>query len=83
MIVSLYIGEVVPPRFLGGSHLTGGLAIVAIIGLFFYTGSFAVGLGPVFWLLITKIYPLRIRGAAMSVASMANWAANFVSRSRS
>jgi hypothetical protein len=56
---------------------------VAIIGLFFYTGSFAVGLGPVFWRLIAKIYPLRIRGAAMSVASMANWAANFVSRSRS
>ena len=31
-----------------------------------------------FWLLIAEIYPLRIRGAAMSVASMANWAANFV-----
>ena len=31
-----------------------------------------------FWLLIAEIYPLRIRGAAMSVATMANWAANFV-----
>ena len=31
-----------------------------------------------FWLLIAEIYPLRIRGAAMSVASMANWGANFV-----
>ncbi|HVT70041.1 MAG TPA: sugar porter family MFS transporter [Trebonia sp.] len=64
--------------FLGGSQLTGGLAVVAIVGLFFYTGSFAIGLGPVFWLLIAEIYPLKIRGAAMSVASMANWAANFV-----
>ena len=64
--------------FLGGSHLTGGLAIVAVIGLFFYTGSFAIGLGPVFWLLIAEIYPLKIRGAAMSVATMANWGANFV-----
>lgn len=64
--------------FLGGEHLTGALAIVAIVGLFFYTGSFAIGLGPVFWLLIAEIYPLKIRGAAMSVASMANWAANFV-----
>ena len=34
-------------------------------------------LGPVFWLLIAEIYPLRIRGAAMSVATMANWGANF------
>jgi sugar porter (SP) family MFS transporter len=73
------IGMVVAAlSFLGGSHLTGGLAIVAVIGLFFYTGSFAIGLGPVFWLLIAEIYPLKIRGAAMSVATMANWGANFV-----
>jgi sugar porter (SP) family MFS transporter len=64
--------------FLGGENLTGALAIVAVLGLLIYTGSFAIGLGPVFWLLIAEIYPLRIRGAAMSVASMANWAANFV-----
>jgi sugar porter (SP) family MFS transporter len=69
---------VVALSFLGGSDLKGGLAIVAIAGLLIYTGSFAIGLGPVFWLLIAEIYPLRIRGAAMSVASMANWAANFV-----
>jgi sugar porter (SP) family MFS transporter len=64
--------------FLGGSQLTGTLAIVAVLGLLVYTGSFAIGLGPVFWLLIAEIYPLKIRGAAMSVASMANWAANFL-----
>jgi sugar porter (SP) family MFS transporter len=64
--------------FLGGSHLTGTLAVVAVFGLLIYTGSFAIGLGPVFWLLIAEIYPLRIRGAAMSVATMANWGANFV-----
>jgi len=64
--------------FLGGEHLSGAVAIVAVIGLLIYTGSFAIGLGPVFWLLIAEIYPLKIRGAAMSVASMANWAANFV-----
>ena len=43
-----------------------------------YTGSFAIGLGPVFWLLISEIYPARIRGKSMSIATMANWAANFV-----
>ena len=64
--------------FIAGSTLHGGTAIIAIVGLLVYTGSFAIGLGPVFWLLIAEIYPLKIRGAAMSVASMANWAANFV-----
>jgi sugar porter (SP) family MFS transporter len=63
---------------IGGSSLKGAGAIVAIIALFFYTGSFAIGLGPVFWLLISEIYPVRARASAMSVATFANWAANFV-----
>jgi sugar porter (SP) family MFS transporter len=62
----------------GGSHLTGTAAVVTIVFLFFYTGSFAIGLGPVFWLLISEIYPVRVRAPAMSVATFANWAANFV-----
>jgi sugar porter (SP) family MFS transporter len=62
----------------GGSQLHGNTAYVAIAGLLVYTGSFAIGLGPVFWLLISEIYPVRIRGQAMSLATMANWGANFV-----
>jgi SP family galactose:H+ symporter-like MFS transporter len=34
------------------------------------------GLGPVFWLMISEIYPLKARGAAMSVATVANWGMN-------
>jgi sugar porter (SP) family MFS transporter len=64
--------------FMGGEQLHGAAAVTAVLGLLIYTGSFAIGLGPVFWLLIAEIYPLTIRGAAMSVATIANWAANFV-----
>jgi sugar porter (SP) family MFS transporter len=49
-----------------------------IVGLVVYIASFAIGLGPVFWLLISEIYPLRVRSPAMSLAAVANWAANFV-----
>lgn len=63
---------------IGGSNLQGAYAYVAIAGLLVYTGSFAIGLGPVFWLLISEIYPVKIRGRAMSVATIANWGANFV-----
>jgi MFS family permease len=63
---------------IGGSQLHGAAAYIAIAGLLIYTGSFAIGLGPVFWLLISEIYPVTIRGQAMSVATMANWGANFV-----
>jgi len=37
-----------------------------------------IGLGPVFWLLISEIYPQRVRGRAMSVATLFNWGSNLV-----
>jgi sugar porter (SP) family MFS transporter len=49
---------------------------VAIAGLVIFVCSFAVGLGPVFWLMISEIYPLRIRGVAMSVVTVTNWGMN-------
>ena len=71
MILSLTILGV---AFLS-SHAT-WLGWVAVISLMFYVGSFAIGLGPVFWLLISEIYPLRVRGLAMSVATVTNWTVN-------
>ncbi|MGH9299770.1 MAG: sugar porter family MFS transporter, partial [Acidimicrobiales bacterium] len=62
----------------GGANLSGTTSVLALIGLGLFTGSFAIGLGPVFWLLISELYPLRIRGHAMSLATVANWLANFV-----
>jgi sugar porter (SP) family MFS transporter len=61
-----------------GNTLGRTASIVAVVSLVTYTGSFAIGLGPVFWLLISEIYPARIRGKSMSIATMANWGANFV-----
>lgn len=48
------------------------------MGLMLYVASFALGLGPVFWLLISEIYPLKVRGLAMSIASEANWGSNLI-----
>ncbi len=61
-----------------GSRLSGPAALAAIAALLCYIGSFAIGLGPVFWLLISEIYPADVRASAMSAAACANWAANFV-----
>jgi MFS family permease len=38
-----------------------------------YLASFAVGLGPIFWLLISEIYPTTVRGEAMSLSSVVIW----------
>jgi hypothetical protein len=52
--------------------------VVAVASLMVYVGSFAVGLGLVFWLILSEIYPLAIRGRAMSVGTVANWGANLI-----
>lgn len=54
------------------------LGWITAFSLFLYVASFAIGLGPIFWLLIAEIYPLSIRGRAMSFATMMNWAANLL-----
>jgi sugar porter (SP) family MFS transporter len=59
-------------------NLSSALGWIAVGSLALYVGSFAVGLGPVFWLLISEIYPLKIRGLAMSIASIANWGSNLI-----
>jgi hypothetical protein len=58
----------------------GGVALkwIGVLSLAVYIASFAIGLGPVFWLLISEIFPLNIRGQAASIATMANWLSNFV-----
>ena len=37
---------------------------------------FALSLGPLAWLIISEIYPTRIRGFAMSIATVSNWLFN-------
>lgn len=41
-------------------------------------GCYAMSLAPVTWVIISEIFPNRIRGAAMSVAVMALWIACFL-----
>jgi MFS family permease len=59
-------------------QLSGSLGWIAVGSLMVYVGSFAVGLGPVFWLVLSEIYPLQVRGRAMSVGTVANWTANLI-----
>jgi MFS family permease len=52
--------------------------LIAAGSLILYVGAFAIGLGPVFWLLISEIYPLQTRGLAMSVVTLTNWEFNLL-----
>jgi sugar porter (SP) family MFS transporter len=64
--------------FFASSSLQHSAPWLALVCLIVYIASFAIGLGPVFWLMISEIFPLRVRSAAMSASTVTNWASNFV-----
>jgi len=76
------IGMAISLSVVGWSFHTGAtsdamkiLTVASIVG---YVASFAISLGPIFWLIIAEIYPLEIRGRAMSMATLANWGFNML-----
>ncbi|MGI5478826.1 sugar porter family MFS transporter [Streptomyces lavendofoliae] len=52
-------------------------AVTALLLCVFITAG-AVGPAAVFWVYISEIYPSEVRGALMSLATAAHWAADFV-----
>jgi len=65
----LFVGFGFHTRLAGPALLAGVLAYVA---------SFAFSMGVVGWVVISEIYPTRIRGRAMSVATSAVWASCYL-----
>ena len=46
--------------------------------LLLYIASFAISIGPLPHLMMSEVFPLRVRGPGMSVASISNWGFNFL-----
>ncbi|HAK95020.1 MAG TPA: hypothetical protein DCM87_08465 [Planctomycetes bacterium] len=53
---------------------TEGWVLVFILG---YIASFALSVGPVTWVILAEIFPTRIRGRAMAIATVCLWLANY------
>jgi MFS family permease len=43
-----------------------------------YIACFALSVGPVTWVILSEIFPTRIRGRAMAVATICLWIANYL-----
>ena len=56
--------------------VTSGLWIVIMLCV--YMASLALSINAVIWVLTGEIFPNRIRGRAMSIATFANWGTNFI-----
>lgn len=51
--------------------------VFSVVLFFIYIAGFSIGLGPITWLLISEIYPLQIRGKAMSLVISVLWLSSF------
>lgn len=57
-----------------GPHKYGIWLLIAVL---LYIFSFAIGFGPVFWLMSSEVFPTRLRGAGEGASAFFNWLANF------
>lgn len=61
--------------------LAAQLGVVAVWVLVFmlgYIACFALSVGPVTWVLLSEIFPTRVRGRALGLATFCLWTANFL-----
>ncbi|MEJ7841208.1 MAG: sugar porter family MFS transporter [Rubrobacter sp.] len=56
----------------------GLVGIVTLVCLALFIAAFAVSWGPIVWVMLGEIFPLKVRGSAMAVATVLLWGANFV-----
>ena len=72
------LGMAVSMIALGLTFYFDSLGMGSLVFMLLYTASFAVSWGPVTWVLLSEIFPNRIRGA-MSIAVAAQWDCQFCS----
>lgn len=60
------------------SSLAPYLKWCSVASTFIYVICFAFSLGALLWLMVSEIFPLELRGAAMGIAVFSCWLANFL-----
>ncbi len=76
--VGLIVSLAVLGIFFASAGVRHAVPDLALIALIVYIASFAIGLGPVFWLMISEIFPLHLRSPAMALCTVTNWGFNFL-----
>ena len=59
-------------------HLAPALSLLFVLA---YVACFAIGVGPTVWIVMAEIFPTKVRGRAMSIATTSLWLACLLSTS--
>ncbi|PIA58810.1 hypothetical protein AQUCO_00500626v1 [Aquilegia coerulea] len=72
------VSGIVISLFLLASYYTflDNAPVLAVVALLLYVGCYQLSFGPIGWLMISEIFPLRLRGRGLSIAVLVNFASN-------
>ena len=56
-------------------HMVGAWLLIFMLG---YIACFALSVGPVVWVILSEIFPTKIRGRALAMATFCLWVANYI-----
>ncbi|KAK7341223.1 hypothetical protein VNO80_24149 [Phaseolus coccineus] len=72
------VSGIVISLFLLGSYYVflDNAPVIAVVGLLLYVGCYQISFGPIGWLMIAEIFPLRLRGRGLGIAVLVNFGAN-------
>ncbi|XP_044296066.1 solute carrier family 2, facilitated glucose transporter member 6 [Varanus komodoensis] len=60
------------------THVTTGLTVIPLIATMFFIIGYAMGWGPITWLLMAEVLPLKTRGIVSGLCVLVSWVTAFV-----
>ena len=63
---------------LGGSLFINQVGMISLLGVLIFIASFALSMGPVTWVLLSEMFPNKIRSMAMGIAVAVQWGGNYI-----
>jgi sugar porter (SP) family MFS transporter len=58
--------------------LGSSLGLIALVCLMVYITCFAFSMGPIAWILVSEVFPLRLRGRGVAAATLGSGISNFI-----
>ena len=74
---TLYFSNYSAINAAGNASISQAEGIISLIGVLIFIGAFAMSMGPVVWVILSEIFPNKIRSIAMSIAVAVQWLANY------
>ncbi len=71
-------GQVISLAAVAWLFQTQGSPFLVLVFILLFVASFAAAMGPVAWIVISEIFPNRVRGLAMSIATFVLWTACYL-----